>query len=351
MRPRSLRQRLEGRFAEALLGLPTAVLARLVGPPITRDGYTLDPRIQLVLGLHRRMGKKLTHELPVPEARLELEDSATLLRMPGGEIAGVEALSSRARRAPIPAPLPALHEREAATRARLFSTAAASTLGSLDSHDGVCRALAWGARCAVVSVDYRLAPEHRFPAAVDDGLAAFRDVAARAPALGLDPARLAVGGDSAGGNLAAVVTQETHADAARPCFQLLVYPAVDMTLEHPSIETMCVATASSSSAPRSTGSSSATGRRRHPARPAPRPSARRRPPPTRPPRGHGRLRSAARRGAGLRREPAAAGARVEHRCYGGLFHGFLHLAGPVPAAAAAFADLTAALRSALGSLP
>lgn len=105
--------------------------------------------------------------------------------------------------------------------------------GDLDTHDGIARAHAVAADAVVVSVDYRLAPEHPFPAAVDDALAATEWVAAHAGELGVDPARLAVAGDSAGGNLAAVVAQLAR-EAGGPaiCFQLLWYPATsyDMTL-------------------------------------------------------------------------------------------------------------------------
>jgi acetyl esterase len=94
------------------------------------------------------------------------------------------------------------------------------TLGGIDTSDGVCRALANAAGCLVVTPGYRLAPEHPFPAAVHDCLAAVSWVTENADALGADPDRIAVGGDSAGGNLAAVVAQQTRSLAA----QLLVYP-------------------------------------------------------------------------------------------------------------------------------
>jgi acetyl esterase len=102
------------------------------------------------------------------------------------------------------------------------------TIGDLDTHDVLCRQLAIGAGCAVLSVDYRLAPEHPFPAAVEDGFAAVNWAAQNADILRIDPARIAVGGDSAGGNLAAVVALLARdAGAPRIAFQLLVYPATD----------------------------------------------------------------------------------------------------------------------------
>jgi acetyl esterase len=105
-------------------------------------------------------------------------------------------------------------------------------LCSIETHDATCRKLANGAGCAVVSVDYRLAPEHRFPAAAEDGYAATRWVADHADALGVDRGRIAVGGDSAGGNLAAVIALMAR-DRGEPrlCHQLLVYPITDHDFE------------------------------------------------------------------------------------------------------------------------
>jgi acetyl esterase len=109
------------------------------------------------------------------------------------------------------------------------------TIGDLDTHDVLCRQLANASGCALVSVDYRMGPEHRFPAAVDDCLAATYWVGRHADTLGLDPDRLAVGGDSAGGNLAAVVALAAR-DGGGPkiAAQLLIYPATEFARKHPS---------------------------------------------------------------------------------------------------------------------
>jgi acetyl esterase len=110
-------------------------------------------------------------------------------------------------------------------------------IGDLESHDQVCRALANAARCIVVAVHYRLAPEHKFPAAVDDAVAATRWIAVNAASLGIDAGRLAVGGDSAGGNLAAVVALDARDRGGPPLkLQLLIYPSTDMSLNWPSHE-------------------------------------------------------------------------------------------------------------------
>jgi len=109
-------------------------------------------------------------------------------------------------------------------------------LGSLETHDGTCRRLADGADAVVVSVDYRMGPEDRFPAAVDDSYAALTWVAANAAEIGADPARLVVAGDSAGGNLAAVMSQRAREDGPAIAFQLLIYPVTDHEFTSVSME-------------------------------------------------------------------------------------------------------------------
>jgi acetyl esterase len=107
------------------------------------------------------------------------------------------------------------------------------TIGDLDTHDVLCRSLCDQAGMVVVAVDYRMGPEHRFPAAYLDSLAAFQWVVSQASVLGVDATRIAIGGDSAGGNLAAAVCIGLRGQAPSPAFQLLIYPATHM---HPTTE-------------------------------------------------------------------------------------------------------------------
>jgi acetyl esterase len=106
--------------------------------------------------------------------------------------------------------------------------------GNLDTHDCMCRMLANASGCGVISIDYRLAPEHKFPAGVEDAIAATKWVAAKASDIGVDPARIVVAGDSAGGNLAAVVCQQAKKGGPRIALQVLFCPVVDFSAENQS---------------------------------------------------------------------------------------------------------------------
>ena len=112
-------------------------------------------------------------------------------------------------------------------------------IGNIETHDSTCRRIANKSRCQVISIDYRLAPEHPFPAPIDDGLAAFRHIRDQAASFGVDARRIAVGGDSAGGNLAAVICQTCkRTGETAPAFQLLIYPATDYTAKSGSRESL-----------------------------------------------------------------------------------------------------------------
>ncbi len=235
----TFRARLEKRLANLVMQLPRSwILALAGGRRREVDDFVLDEQVQLAIAMHARTGRKLTHQLGIAEARRELEESAGLLAPRPRSMKSVEDRRIPGPAGAIPVRVYRPHGVASPAPALVFFHGGGFVLGSLASHDPPCRVLADDARCVVIAVDYRLAPEHKFPAAVDDCVAAFRWVAANAASLGVDPSRIAVGGDSAGGNLSAVVSLETRGDHVRPCFQLLIYPATDMTMSMPSIRQM-----------------------------------------------------------------------------------------------------------------
>ncbi len=167
------------------------------------------------------------HMLPVEAARYRMESRAAAL---WGKPEPVDRMEDRTLPGPH-GPIPVRIYRPAGDHpfpVLVYFHGGGWVTGSLETHDGVCRALANRAACLLVAVDYRLAPEHKFPAAVEDASAATTWVAEHAAELGGDAARLAVGGDSAGGNLAAVVAlRARERGGPRIVFQVLVYPVTD----------------------------------------------------------------------------------------------------------------------------
>jgi acetyl esterase len=227
----SLARRWERASARRLLRLPRPWLLRLAGgTPIERDGQRLDEQAQLVLALSRMVGLRPMHELTVPQARAATLRSCLSLAPDSVPMADVTVRAFRGPLGPIVARVyrPRARRDDPTAPALVYFHGGGWVVGDLDGYEPLCRTLAEQSGCVVVSVDYRLAPEHRFPAAAEDAVAAFRGVHSRAVELGLDPTRLAVGGDSAGGNLAAVVSQQLrNTGGPVPAFQLLVYPALD----------------------------------------------------------------------------------------------------------------------------
>ncbi len=200
---------------------------------------TLDPDVLLVLEMIRMAGRPPFEQLTPNEAREAYMKSRAVLQPDPEPVAEVRALSAPGPLGDIPLRL--YRPAGAGERAPglVYYHGGGWLLGSLDSHDVVCRRFANAAGCVVVSVDYRMAPEHPFPAAVDDCAEATRFVVARAASLGIDPARIAVGGDSAGGNLAAVMALMARDGSLPPlAFQLLIYPATDMTMTTVSSQTI-----------------------------------------------------------------------------------------------------------------
>jgi acetyl esterase len=196
----------------------------------------LHPQAQALMQLLIDRGVPPMHTLSVDEARRTYRERKTLTQPEPPVVAQSLDLEPTSEWRP-PVRVRVIQPTTAppgATRPGLvFFHGGGWVIGDLDTHDTVCRELALQAGVVVVSVDYRLAPEHPFPAAVDDCVAATRWVQSNAQALGIDAQRLAVGGDSAGGNLAAVVAlalrDEPKARGTAPLrYQLLIYPATDM---------------------------------------------------------------------------------------------------------------------------
>jgi len=201
----------------------------------------LDPDAQLVLDMMRAAGRPPFETLTPAEARQAYSASRKVLQPEPEPVAEVRNTTAPGPGGDIPV---RLYRPNGAAPAEILPAliyyhGGGWLLGDLDSHDVVCRRFANLARCRVVSVDYRMAPEHKFPAAVDDCAAATRWAIEQAASLGIDPARMAVGGDSAGGNLAAVMALMAR-DAVLPplAFQMLIYPATDMMLTSVSAQTI-----------------------------------------------------------------------------------------------------------------
>ena len=199
---------------------------------------TLDPDAAAVFKAFQEAGRPPYETVSPAEAR-ELYLKARFVSNPEPpELKSVQPLAIPAPHGSIPAriytPL-RLRESNGLAPCLVFFHGGGWVIGNLDSHDVACRKLADEGQLIVIAVDYRLAPEHKFPAAVDDASAAARWIADNARQLGIDALRLSVGGDSAGGNLAAVVAISAR-DGNGPAIagQLLIYPSTDLALVHPS---------------------------------------------------------------------------------------------------------------------
>lgn len=224
-------------LAMRLLSLPRPVIARLCGGAHVVDGARLDEQAQLVLLLARLLSREKPWEIGVDRARRKLDREGHVLAPLAPAMGWTldRRIDGPASPIPIRIYVPRALVSSASSPALVYFHGGGFVLGSIESHDAVCRVLADRAGVVVVSVDYRLAPEHKFPAAVEDTVAAFRWVQAHAAALSIDPGRVAVGGDSAGGNLAAVVCQEQARNRLEnAAFQLLLYPGTDLARSMPS---------------------------------------------------------------------------------------------------------------------
>jgi acetyl esterase len=206
----------------------------LDGHRISRGGRTMEPKAQIV-GEFIKSIRVPGYYPPLPELRQQLRTMVGLMDEPAPALSRIEDIH-------IPGPAGAIG-------ARVYDPAVASTSlrpvvayfhgggwvqGDLETHHGLCARLALRSGALVVAVDYRLAPEHKFPAAVEDCRAVYGWLRAHAGELGGDPARVGLAGDSAGGNLSAVVSQLSTRAGGVPTCQVLIYPAVDYALDTPS---------------------------------------------------------------------------------------------------------------------
>ncbi|WP_026404569.1 alpha/beta hydrolase [Actinomadura rifamycini] len=217
-----------GGVLRCVFALPDPLRRAIAGAPVVRDGQRLALDAQLLLALSRLEQRNLGGGRPA-DARRGMERSNRLLARD------------------LPRPVKTRDVAAGDVPARLYTPAGLAegspllvfyhgggwVIGDLDTHDSVCRYLAVNAEARVLSVGYRLAPEHRYPAAAEDALEAWAYAVEHARELGADPDAIAVGGDSAGGNLAAVVGLRAE---RRPDFALLFYPATDMSVRRRSRE-------------------------------------------------------------------------------------------------------------------
>jgi acetyl esterase len=235
--PHPMLARAEALSLRALLGLPPVVMRRLAGRPLILDGQVLDTETQWMLRIKQLLRRPSVESVPIPEGRRLMRREAVLAggRQPVGE---VRELTVPGADGPVAARL-YVPRSQVGSGSTAGAAATLSPLlvhlhgggmvyGDFDTYDAVCRFLAERADARVLTVGYRLAPEHPFPAGLDDCWAAYQWAVEYAEELGADPERVAVGGDSAGGYLAAAVALRA-AEAGVPCrFQLLVYPVTNL---------------------------------------------------------------------------------------------------------------------------
>jgi acetyl esterase len=222
----TVRERVEAALAWVVSRLPPGLARLIAGRPIRIDGQELDVHVQIALRLEKLMGG--FEPRPVEEARELRRSEARAFSGPRIALARVDELElpgpagvMRARRY-VP------HRAEDPGPLVVYFHGGGHVVGDLDTHDQACRFLAREIPAALLAVDYRCAPESRFPAAVDDALEAFRWVRTNAAELGADPERVAVAGDSAGGNLAATAAIACRDAGIELSAQLLVYPVTDV---------------------------------------------------------------------------------------------------------------------------
>ena len=230
------RERAEVRLGRIMSSLPPKAQVKLSGkPPIQLDGLTLAPDIQLMLAMMERQGNPPIETLPPPVAREAVLHQSKAFAGPEIEVKEVRELEVDGAEGPIKARHYVPPDTGGPHPLLVYYHGGGFVICDLDTHDAPCRLLCRYGGVHVLSIDYRLAPEHPFPAALDDCQAALRWAFEHVSELGADPDRIAVGGDSAGGNLATGVSLLARkGENPMPKFQLLIYPVTDFASPHPS---------------------------------------------------------------------------------------------------------------------
>jgi acetyl esterase len=312
----------------------------------------LDPQARALLDRVAAAGRPTLDTLSATQARQAYRESRVPLQPAPPEVAATQDRDVPGPHGPIPVRIyrPLGSHATAILPALVYFHGGGFTAGDIGTHDTLCRSLANGARCVVISVDYRMGPEHKFPKAVDDCVAAARWVAQHADELRIDAGRVAVGGDSAGGNLA-TVTALIARDAGGPrlVFQLLIYPTTTFQHDTPSTAELADGhwlTFSIMKFFRDQYLNGPRDRTDWRASPLLAPDLSRLPPAYVVTAGYDPIRD---EGKAYADKLKAAGVPTTYRCYDGMIHGFITMGKVLDVANAAVDDSTAALRKAFSA--
>ncbi|WP_353257391.1 alpha/beta hydrolase fold domain-containing protein [Hyphomonas sp.] len=225
-------------IAKAVSSLPGNLIVKLSGgEPMTVGGRTLEPQLQMI-AWNGRAAPPMS-SLPAETVQAAVKTQLALLEDVASYGAGAEDLT-------IPGPdgntIPARLYRPSAQDPRhpliVYFHMGGGVIGDLETCNAWCAALALGTQAPVLSVDYRLAPQHKFPAGLNDCIAAYKWALANAETFGAPAGKAAVGGDSMGGNFSAIISQQMKREGGPvPVLQLLIYPAIDISKDYPSKKT------------------------------------------------------------------------------------------------------------------